>query len=35
MGMQFTNPDGQVGHYLIDYEGDEKEFALRLQEIGW
>lgn len=35
MGMRFTNPEGKVGYYLIDYEGEEKDFPLRLQEIGW
>ena len=35
MGVQLTNPSGAVGNYLIDYEGEEKEFAPRLAEIGW
>ena len=35
MGVQLTNPSGAVGNYLIDYEGEEKEFPPRLAEMGW
>ena len=35
MGVQLTDPSGAVGNYLIDYEGEEKDFPLRLAEMGW
>lgn len=35
VGVQLTNPSGAVGNYLIDHEGEEKEFSLRLAEMGW
>ncbi len=35
LGIQLNNPTGAVGNYLIDYEGEEKDFPLRLLELGW